>query len=347
MRCPYCNSENDDNAVYCGECGKQIKTNTQESHMDDDLWTENMTFSWKPDQDPNSQNVAPNPGPYQTPPIYTPPVPPKKNNTFLYAVIGVCLAAVILLAIVLGVTILKGNEEESTAPATVAEESKDSDKENVKEEDAEKDTEKEIEEETEEVTEEEIEYLTGVDPSNTADFTNNLSTDSYIRMSGEDDTLSFAYPRDFFSSDTEEENNYTFYSSDGSVTLHYWKEEVGSDGVSVLVSEFNSKKSQLNTNSKDDNGTERFSGIAINWSDEEIPHYVLGGRYTTDLYKGYYSVASLRNGAIYHMEFEYPVDYNNGFANPVNYMIDCLYRYCGFSGSSSAPRSYQEFQAAN
>lgn len=351
MKCPYCNAENDENAVYCGECGEKIKIDTKEQPVQDDLWTENMTFSWKPEENPQYQNpqyqnpVPPVQNMYQDPYVtqnYNRQVP-KKNNTLLYVILGICIVAVIGLAGVVGMNVLSTKKADSDTVQNAG--AKD------EEDQSEKDTGEDMEEETEEPTEapeeEEIEYLDGVDAANVADFNNNLSTDSYIRMSGEDSTLSFAYPKDFFCSNTEEENDYTFYSGDGLVMLRYWKEEVGNDGKSVLTSEFSSKKSQLNTSGTDDNGVERFSGIAMDWSDKEIPHYVLGGRYTTDLNKGYYSVASLRGGAIYHMEFEYPVDYNNGFANPVNYMIDCLYRYCGFSGSSKAPRSYQEFQAAN
>lgn len=329
MKCPYCNADNDETAVFCGECGNKIKIDAQKPQMEDDLWTENMTFSWTPDQN-QTQNQQYGNG---VPPVYTPPEP-KKNNTLIFIILGICFVAVIGLCIVLGVNLLSKNEKDTQVSTEQTEATTEAEN-----------TQEDTEESDEKTTEEVIEYLNGVDPSNTADFTNNLSTDSYIVMSGDDSTLSFAYPKNFFASDTEGENDYTFYSSDGSVILRYWKEEGGS--VSTLTSEFYSKKAKLNTSSKDGNGVERYSGIAMDWSDKDIPHYVLGGRYTTDLNKGYYSVASLRNGAIYHMEFEYPVDNNNSFANPVNYMIDCLYRYCGFSGSSSAPRSYQEFQAAN
>lgn len=45
----------------------------------------------------------------------------------------------------------------------------------------------------------------------------------------------------------------------------------------------------------------------------------------------------------YIMEFRfYDPDINNDY-DDINYLMDCIYRYCSFSGSSYKPRGYKKF----
>ncbi|MCO7154124.1 hypothetical protein NIA73_13080 [Anaerobutyricum hallii] len=43
------------------------------------------------------------------------------------------------------------------------------------------------------------------------------------------------------------------------------------------------------------------------------------------------------------MKFTYPdPDMTNDY-NEIDYVVDCVYRFCSFSGGTYQPRSYQQF----
>ncbi len=45
----------------------------------------------------------------------------------------------------------------------------------------------------------------------------------------------------------------------------------------------------------------------------------------------------------YICTFEYPdVDFENNY-NKLKYIVECIYRYCSFSGTRKAPRNFSDF----
>lgn len=57
----------------------------------------------------------------------------------------------------------------------------------------------------------------------------------------------------------------------------------------------------------------------------------------------YYVVVAADDEDVYKMEIMYP--YDGTETDPLEYYIDCMYRYCSFSGATKEPRSFEDFQA--
>ena len=58
---------------------------------------------------------------------------------------------------------------------------------------------------------------------------------------------------------------------------------------------------------------------------------------------GLYIIAANDGKRDYILKFTYPdLDMTNDY-NEIDYVVDCVYRFCSFSGGTYQPRSYQQF----
>ena len=149
---------------------------------------------------------------------------------------------------------------------------------------------------------------------------------------------SFGYPTDFFSEVTKtDEDFYTFTTSDGSATL-----EVGpvyeDDQEGYLNSQCNYYLSVLDF---DDN---LHSGTKIMPDHEQgFMHGVLGGSIKGDPSRGIYFIGAIKDGQLYTMKFTYVIQDDREVC-PQNYVIECLYQTCSFSGTTHGIRDYDEYE---
>lgn len=336
MRCPYCNAQNDENSVFCGECGKRLKEDAKEQYQDDSLWTENMTFSWKPEEGTqNHQTVNdPNEKVYQKNAYheegyqrgYAPPSSGNGNhNAVLYVMIGVCLTVVVVLSIVVGMNIRSSKMEDSVsnisntqASANVAEDrTEDTRAENTVEEDA-------------------ASALPYTD-NTYADVNACLSLDAFAYEQSKDGAFGFYYPKYLFNQSTVDETGTKYhlsYEENGDVLydLYFYEEETSGDllqNVSALQSNYlNMLASQPEPYQPIKKRTENFAWM------------IAAGLKSGETNLCLYAVASNDGNKNYVMEFHhYDPDVYSDY-DSIDYVVDCLYRGFTRSGSTYKPRSY-------
>ena len=58
---------------------------------------------------------------------------------------------------------------------------------------------------------------------------------------------------------------------------------------------------------------------------------------------GVYIIAANDGKKNYILKFTYPDPDMKDDYNQIDYVVDCVYRYCSFSGGTYRPRTYQQF----
>lgn len=336
MKCPYCNAENDESAVFCGECGKRLKENTKEQYQDDSLWTENMTFSWKPEEgqqkrqfnENSEQNI------YQN--NYRPMEPqPRNNNAFLYVIIGVCLTVIVFLSAVVGVSIIKNKDEDSNintqaSANVVTEDTEDTVK------DSQSGAEEDADGETESTEQENASVLPDTD-NTFADVNACLSPDAYDYAESKDGSYGFYYPKYLFNQYSIDDTGTKYhlsYEEDGEVLydLYYYVEETSGDPLDSV------SKLQSNYMSRISSFPEPYHPIKQRTDD--FAWMIVAGAVSGESNRCLYTVASSDGSRNYVMEFDhYDPDPSYDYDN-IDYVIDCLYRGFTRSGSTYQMRSY-------
>ena len=167
-----------------------------------------------------------------------------------------------------------------------------------------------------------------------------LSPEDYNTVTAKDDSFSFAYPKYLFnhSEVNEEETSYTFSYKGNSVSdsneaeLSVYTQENEGDPLQnarELYQNFSSevykKYFKMYPSRVDSSGMAR---TLIADSSEKT---------------GVYIIAANDGKRDYILKFTYPdPDMTNDY-NEIDYVVDCVYRFCSFSGGTYQPRSYQQF----
>ena len=170
-----------------------------------------------------------------------------------------------------------------------------------------------------------------------------LSPEDYNTVTAKDDSFSFAYPKYLFnhSEVNEEGTSYTFS----------YKGNSASDSDEAELSVY----TQENEGDPLQNARELYQ----NFSSEVYKKYfkmypsrvdssgmartLIGASADSSEKTGVYIIAANDGKRDYILKFTYPdPDMTNDY-NEIDYVVDCVYRFCSFSGGTYQPRSYQQF----
>ena len=166
-----------------------------------------------------------------------------------------------------------------------------------------------------------------------------LSPEDYNTVTAKDDSFSFAYPKYLFnhSEVNEEGTSYTFSYKGNSASdskeaeLSVYTQENEGDPLQnarELYSEVYKKYFKMYPSRVDSSGMART---------------LIGASADSSEKTGVYIIAANDGKRDYILKFTYPdPDMTNDY-NEIDYVVDCVYRFCSFSGGTYQPRSYQQF----
>ena len=168
-----------------------------------------------------------------------------------------------------------------------------------------------------------------------------LSVDDYYQRDSADGSFSFAYPKYVFNDAdiNEEENYYDYYYEDDNgnrtIEMKFYSEDDPGDAVQNAKELFYSiigEPSEVlyQVEPKDQVGADGMARgiVAGTYDDEGTCVYI---------------VAANDGQKDYIMELYYPDSAPEYDYDDVNYIIDCVYRYCSFAGGTYKPRSHELF----
>ncbi len=170
-----------------------------------------------------------------------------------------------------------------------------------------------------------------------------LSPEDYNTVTAKDDSFRFAYPKYLFNHSEENE--------DGTSYTFSYKGKSDSDSNEAELSVY----TQENEGDPLQNARELYQ----NFSSEVYKKYfkmypsrvdssgmartLIGASTDSSEKTGVYIIAANDGKKDYILKFTYPdPDMTNDY-NEIDYVVDCVYRFCSFSGGTYQPRSYQQF----
>lgn len=165
------------------------------------------------------------------------------------------------------------------------------------------------------------------------DYSKPLSTDDYIEFET-DYGYSFAYPKDFYNDVYEIDGGYSLVGDDGVSAFEIYKEDNQYSSASdAIEGYYSSAKSSMNIFDEIINAPKSGKLIvgATNSFDSDIYYYYLVHAYEDDVY-------------IMKITYPYSSSESKESENQKNYFVDCMYRYCSFSGGTYKPRTYTQFK---
>ena len=168
-----------------------------------------------------------------------------------------------------------------------------------------------------------------------------LSIDAYDTVISEDGSFSFGYPKYLF--------NQSEVNKDGtSYTLSY------KDGEETKAAELT-----VYTESNEGNALENAKQLYQRFSSQVNKMYfkmqptridssgmartLIGASVDSSETTGVYIIAANDGEKNYILKFTYPDPDMKDDYNQIDYVVDCVYRYCSFSGGTYRPRTYQQF----
>lgn len=170
-----------------------------------------------------------------------------------------------------------------------------------------------------------------------------LTIDDYCERSSADGSFHFAYPKYVFNgSDIDEESNYYDY---------YYEDENGNRTMEMKF------YTEDNPGDAAENAKELFENISYTPNEvlykvepkdevnsDGMARGIVAGTYEYDDDDTCVYIVGANDGEKnYIMELYYPDSAPEYDYDDVNYIIDCVYRYCSFAGGSYKPRSYELF----
>ena len=182
-----------------------------------------------------------------------------------------------------------------------------------------------------------------------------LSEADFASVTSEDGSFKFCYPKYIFNSfsyDEEQKEYYFSYTEDGEelCSLKIYKtSHFNEDMISAAKSlryKFEDYYSEANYYWPAEDLSKLTSDSDSNYAEprkDGISRYVMSGWTTSDRSEVLYCLGANDGYNDYIMEFTYP-DYNvDDDMEQFDYITECLYRDCSFSGTSYAVRSYDTY----
>lgn len=165
------------------------------------------------------------------------------------------------------------------------------------------------------------------------DYSKPLSPKDY-EVFESDEGYSFAYPKHFYNEVQEIDGGYSFTGDDGVSAFEIYREENQYGSASEAIDGYYDSA---------------YSGMNVY---DEIIHAPESGKmilaaknsFDSDIY--YYYLVKADEEDVYVMKVTYPYSTSESkkSENEKNYMVDCMYRYCSFSGGTYKPRTYTQFK---
>lgn len=313
MICPNCKTKNEDGAAFCANCGMSLSDDDQPTIMQDGptIMETDGGGSGKPPKDKKQKETVTEPVRYRS----------------AKGIISGLSALIVVMALMLGVGLWQDNSASGdTASATTA--AKDQDESSSDSTTAGTTTEKAATTTTEASSDED---LPDIEAQDTVDYTNVLYLKGYETFSA--DGYSFGYPKAFYKTVSKTSKGYRFESDDKYEWLEYSKEKMsGSQSTASAISSI--RRNLKNRLNKENDILYKETGVCI-----------MGGVEKTDEDQAIYYLVRIQGNYIYTMEvgYKYPDPSNKTEKNQRDYYVDCLYRYCSFSGGTYSPRSYSTF----
>lgn len=170
-----------------------------------------------------------------------------------------------------------------------------------------------------------------------------LSPEDYNTVTAKDDSFSFAYPKYLFnhSEVNEEGTSYTFSYKGNSVS------DSNEAELSVYTQENEGDPLQnareLYQNFSSEVYKKYFKMYPSRVDSSGMARTLIGASADSSEKTGVYIIAANDGKRDYILKFTYPdPDMTNDY-NEIDYVVDCVYRFCSFSGGTYQPRSYQQF----
>lgn len=166
-----------------------------------------------------------------------------------------------------------------------------------------------------------------------------LTPSSYNVLTSADKSFSFGYPKYMFnySESDDASNSYTltYEGGDEWLELKVYEEDNPGDPVANARKLYDKYVSQSYAT--------YFSKEPKEVDSTGMARALIGGLADASGTTGSYIIAANDGKKNYILEFYYPDPDINYDYDDINYVVDCVYRYCSFSGGSYKPRSYQQF----
>lgn len=319
MICPNCKTKNEEGALFCEKCGMQLSPDDQPTMMQDgptimetggDSEEKAQPSKEKKRHHKTKQKAVEEPGKYKS----------------AKGIITGLSALIVVMALMIGIGLWQDHSTSGdTASVTTT---ADSQEEDSSEDTTTAGTTTEEASTTEDTASED---LPDIEAQDHVDYTNVLYLNAYETFSA--DGYSFGYPNAFYKTVSKTSSGYRFESDDEYEWLEYSKEKMsGSQSTASAISSI--RQNLKNRFNKQNDILYKETGVCI-----------MGGVEKTDENQAVYYLARVQGNYIYTMEvgYEYPDPSNTTEKNQKDYYVDCLYRYCSFSGGTYSPRSYSTF----
>lgn len=268
---------------------------------------------------------------------------PVKSSNDMAVKILLGLSCVIILGIgVLFWKVLKKNNSQTTASVPTIQEKTQQDDSTTTQATATTSATEATAETTEEVIEQQDEIKTN-DLPNVDNVSINieacLTPTSYNVLTSADKSFSFGYPKYMFNySESDEASNFytlTYEGGDEWLELNVYEEDNPGDPVANARKLYDKYVSQSYAT--------YFSKEPKEADSTGMARALVGGLADASGTTGSYIIAANDGKKNYILEFYYPdPDIQNDY-DDINYVVDCVYRYCSFGGGSYRPRTYQQF----
>ena len=170
-----------------------------------------------------------------------------------------------------------------------------------------------------------------------------LSPEDYNTVTAKDDSFSFAYPKYLFNHGevNEEGTSYTFSykgnsaSDSNEAELSVYTQENEGDPLQ--------NARELYQNFSSEVYKKYFKMYPSRVDSSGMARTLIGASADSSEKTGVYIIAANDGKRDYILKFTYPdPDMTNDY-NEIDYVVDCVYRFCSFSGGTYQPRSYQQF----
>lgn len=275
----------------------------------------------------------------------------KATNTIIAVLVGVASVFVIVVGLLLWQIIQQNNDNKQTASSTTAttaattETTTESTVEKIQEPDTSQETptEKKEQQTTEgksEIVQSETQINTLPNVDNTSINTNAcLTPSSYNILTSADSEFSFGYPKYMFNySEVDDQKNSYRLSYEGSsdwLELYVYEEDNPGDPIKNAKKLYDQYVSECYDT--------YFLKEPKKVDETGMVRGLIGGKADASGETGSYIIAANDGKKNYILEFYYPdpdIEYDY---DDINYVVDCVYRYCSFSGGTYKPRTYQQF----
>lgn len=212
----------------------------------------------------------------------------------------------------------------------------------VKKDKTEEKSDKNSKKDTESATEEKDQKLANTDNSN-MNVDACLSPKDYSTVISEDGSFSFGYPKYLFNDSKVNEDG-------SSYTLSYKEDSNPADAQLTVYTEDNQGNALENAKQL----YQRFSSSVYKTyfklqptriDSKGMARALIGGSVDSSETQGVYIIAANDGKKNYILKFTYPDPDIHDDYNMIDYVVDCVYRYCSFSGGTYQPRTYEQFKA--